>query len=109
MAQFESTMNLFNSSGSSPTVFEVVRHVFQKHPVAMSIAIAVPILALIYYFYEVAKIRSFDNFIDWVASWPIFIVKEILHFYLRLLQDIIKGLKSIVMDFFHGLVNAFKF
>lgn len=100
---------LLNAMGDPASATEAFMHVIQKHPYVIAAVILSIFLVLFYYFYEYSGIRSMDQFIEWLASWPIWVIREIMHFYLVLFQNIIRGIKDIVMDFVHGIMDAFKF
>ena len=100
---------LLNALGDPASASEALVHVVQKHPYISVGAVLSFFLIIFYYFYEYQGIRSMDQFIEWLASWPVWVIREILHFYLVLFQSIIKGIKGIVMDFVHGIMDSFKF
>lgn len=100
---------LLNALGDPASATEAFVHVIHKHPYISAGVISGFVLLVFYYFYEYQGIRSMDQLIEWVASWPIWVIREIMHFYLVLFQDIIKGIKDIVMDFVNGIMDAFKF
>lgn len=100
---------LLNAMGDPASAMEAFMHVIRKHPYVIAAVVLSFFLIIFYYFYEYQGIRSMDQFIEWLASWPIWVIREIMHFYLVLFQNIIKGIKDIVMDFIHGIMDAFKF
>jgi hypothetical protein len=100
---------LLNALGDPASAPEALFHVVQKHPYITAGIVLSVFLVVFYYFYEYQGVRSMDQFIEWLASWPIWIIREIMHFYLVLFQNLIKGIKDIVMDFVHGIMDAFKF
>lgn len=52
------------------------------------------ISSIIIYLRYVDNIRTTDEFIAWLASWPIWIIRKVIYFIRKFIEEIIKGLKD---------------
>lgn len=57
-----------------------------------TIYIVVPTLILIYFWSK--GIDTMDELIEWIASWPVWILRKIIYFFRKLIESIVNGLKE---------------
>lgn len=82
-----------SSFGITSLIGRVFGQMDDEDKMLLLITVSVSTLFILYLVF-VDHIRSVDDLIRWLASWPVWIIRKIIYFIRRFIEEMINGLKD---------------